>query len=110
MHKIPILEAKQKLMDRDISIIQGRLSNVETRLGNMDKHLIQLGDNMTNLLKNEAKKNQVSPMGVDSQGPRKCTRANSKKMEEVSKKEEVQAIAETMHSLVDQAVNLMNTP
>lgn len=39
MHKIPVLEGKQKVMDRDISSIQGRLSKVETRLGNMGKHL-----------------------------------------------------------------------
>lgn len=110
MHKIPVLEAKQKVMDKDISSIQGRLTKVETRLGNMDKHLRQLGDNMTTFLKNEAEKSQVSPMGVDSQGPSKRTRANAKKMEENSKKEEVQAAAETMHSLVDQAVHLMNIP
>lgn len=76
-------------MDKDINSIQGRLSKIETRLGNMDKHLRQLADNMTSFLKNEVDKGQVSPMEVESQGPSKHTRANSKKMEETSKKEEV---------------------
>ena len=77
----------------------------------MDKQLRQLGDNMTSFLKmNEADKGQVSPPWVDSQGPSKRTRANSKKMEETSKKDEVNTTTETMHSLVDQVVHLINTP
>ncbi len=66
---------------------------------------------MTNFLKkNEADKSQVSPLGADSQGPSKCTWSNSKKMEETTKKDEVNVVAETMHSLVDQVVHLINTP
>ena len=87
------------------------MSKPETRLGNMDKQLKKLVDNVTNFLKkNEADKGQDSPPGADSQGPSKRTQAHSKKIEETSKKDEVKAVAETMHTLVDQAVNLINTP
>ena len=37
MHKILVMEAKQRVMDKDISNIQGKLSKLETRMGNMDK-------------------------------------------------------------------------
>ena len=66
---------------------------------------------MTNFLKkNEADKGQDCPPRADSQGPSKRTRAHSKKIEETSKKEEVKAVVETMHTIVDQAMNLINTP
>ena len=98
-------------MDKDISSIQGKVCKLETKLGNMDKQLKQLVDNVTNFLKkNEADKGQDSPPRADSQGPSKRTRAHSKKIEETSKKDEVKATAKTMHSLVDQAMNLINTP
>lgn len=55
MHKIPMMEAKQRVMDKDISSIQGKVTKFETKLSNMDKQLKHLGDNMTNFLK----KNEV---------------------------------------------------
>ena len=68
-------------------------------------------ENITNFLKkNEANKGQDSPLGVDSQGPSMRTRSHSKKIEETSRKDKVKAAAETMHSLVDKVVNLINTP
>ena len=86
------------------------MSKIETRLGNMDKQLKQLVDNVTNFLKkNEVDKGQDSPPGADSQGPRKRTQAHSKKIEETSKKDEVKVVAKTMHTIVDQVLNLINT-
>ena len=55
----------------------------------------------TFLKKNEAGKDQDSPLGVDSQGPSRRTRAHSKKIEETSRKDEAKDVAEMMHSLVD---------
>ena len=46
---------------------------------------------------------------AENQSPSKCTRAHSKKNEDVSKMDEVKAVAENMHILVDQAVDLINT-
>ena len=37
MHKIPLLEAKQRVMDKEISSIQGKVSKLETKLGNLEK-------------------------------------------------------------------------
>ena len=66
---------------------------------------------MTNFLKkSEADKGQDSPPRANSQGPSKHTHAHSNKIEETSKKDEVKATTKTMHSLVDQDVNLINTP
>jgi len=62
------------------------------------------------LKKNEASKHQDSPLGADSQGPSRHTKAHSKKIEETSRKDEAKDVAEMMHSLVDQAMNLINTP
>ena len=42
-------------------------------------------------------------------GPRKHTCAHLKKNEDVSKKDEVKAIAENMQILVDQVVDLIKT-
>ena len=98
-------------MDKDISSVQGKVSKLESRLGNMDKQLKQMVENVTTFLKkNEAGKDHDSPLGADSQGPSMRTRAHSKKIEETSRKDEVKAAAKTMHSLVDQAMNLINTP
>ena len=111
LHKNLMMEAKQRVLDKDISSIQGKVSNLETRLGNMDKQLKKMVDSVTNFLKkNEVDKGQDSPPGVDSQGPSMHTQAHSKKIEETNKKDEVKATIETMHSLVDQVVNLINTP
>ena len=62
------------------------------------------------MVENVVGKDQDSPLGVDSQGPSRHTRAHSKKIEETSRKDEAKDAAEMMHSLVDQAVNLINTP
>ncbi len=37
MQMILVMEAKQRVMDKDICSIQGKVSNLETRLGNMEK-------------------------------------------------------------------------
>ena len=98
-------------MDKDISSIQGKVSKLESRLGNMDKQLKQMVENVSTFLKKtEAGKDHDSPLGTDSQGPSMCTKAHSKKIEETSRKDEAKDVAEMMHSLVDQVVNLINTP
>ena len=51
MHKIPLMKEKQMVMDKDISNIQGKVSKLETKLGNLDKLFKQMTDNMSNLLK-----------------------------------------------------------
>ena len=43
---------------------------------------------------------------VDSQGPKKHTRAHSKKTEDIAKRDEVKAMVENMQMLVDQALDL----
>lgn len=59
-------------------------------------------DNVGNLLKLlEREKGQHPPPMAENQGPSKCTRAHSKKNEEVNKMDEVKAIAENMHILAD---------
>ena len=111
MQKIPVMETKQRVMDKDISSIQGKVSKIESRLGIMDKQIKQMVENVSTFLKkNEAGKDQDSPLGADSQGPSRRNRAHSKKIEETSRKDKAKDAAEMMHSLVDQAVNLINTP
>ena len=108
MHEILLMEEKQRVMDKDINNIQGKVLKLETKLGNLDKLFKQLADNVSNLLKrNESDKGQDSPPGAKTQGPIKCTRAHSKKNEEVSKKEKVKVVAENMQTLVDQALDLI---
>ena len=51
MHKIPPLEAKQRVMDKEISSIQGKVSKMDTKLGNLEKLFKQMADNVGNLLK-----------------------------------------------------------
>ena len=69
-----------------------------------------MADNVGNLLKLlEHEKGLDSPPMAENQGPRKHTWANSKENKEVSKMNEVQVIAENMHILVDQVVDLIKT-
>ncbi len=111
MHKIPMFEAKLRVMDKDIHSVQVKVSKLESKLGNMDKQLKQMVENVSTFhKKNVVGKDQDSPLGVDSQGPSMRTQAHLKKIEETSRKDEVKAAAETMHSLVDQVMNLINTP
>ena len=42
-------------------------------------------------------------------GPRKRTRAHSKKIEDIGKKDEVKAVAKNMQILVDQALDLIKS-
>ena len=55
-------------------------------------------------------KGQDSPQRGDSQGPSKRTRAHSKKVEEMSKMDEVKNVVANMHILADQALDLIKTP
>ena len=50
-----------------------------------------------------------SPPVVDSQGPNKCTRAHSKKIDDTTKKDEVKAMVENMQMLAGQALDLTKT-
>ena len=51
MHKIPLMESKQRFIDKDIINIQRKVSKLETKMGNLDKLFKQLTNNVSNLLK-----------------------------------------------------------
>ena len=46
---------------------------------------------------------------TENQGPSKRTRAHSKKVRDANKMEDMKAIVENMHILVDQAADLLKT-
>ena len=121
MHKIPQLEVKYRVLEKANSDNQGKVTRLEAKLNNIEKmtkkmannnrkSLKAMADNVDDLLKKfEQDKGQDSPLVVENQGPSKCTRAHSKKNEEVNKMEEVKATTENIHILVDQAVDLIKT-
>ena len=81
---------------------------MKAKLGNLKNLFKQMADNVGNILKLlEHDKGQDSPLMVENQGPIKLSRAHSKKNEEVSKMDEVKAVAENMHILADQAIDLI---
>ena len=61
------------------------------------------------LKKLEIEKGEDSPQAVEIQGSSKRTRAHSKKFEDMGKKDEVKAVVENMHILVDQALDLIKS-
>lgn len=97
------------------------MTRLETKLNNIEKMIKKMANNNSNSLKTmtgnissllkklEQEKGQDSPSVVDNQGPSKQTWAHSKKNEDMNKMEEVKAIAENMHILVDQDVDLIKT-
>ena len=110
MQKIPLMEAKQRVMDKDICNIQGKVSKLETQLGNMEKQVKHLLDSVSkNGKKVESVKGKDSPPTVASQGPCKRTRAHSKRIEETSKKDKENIAAVNMQTLVNQAVDLIKS-
>ena len=97
MQKVPDLEAENMAYDSDISEVQGKVSMLEAKFCNIEKIIKQLADNLSTLLKKmDMDKGQDSPLVVDSQGPRKRTRAYSKKTDDTAKKDEVKAMVENM--------------
>ena len=97
-------------MDKDICSIQGRVSKLKTRLGNMEKQIKHLQDSVSKFKKKiESVKGQDSPLEVDPQGPCKRTHAHSKRIEEFSKKDEGNIGDDNMQTLVDQAVDLIKS-
>ena len=110
MQKVPVLEAKNRAYDSDISEVQGKVSMLEAKFCNIEKIIKQLADNLSTLLKKmDMEKSQDSPPVVDSQGPNKRTRAHSKKTEDTAKRDEVKAMVENMQMLADQALDLTQT-
>ena len=60
---------------------------------NLEQLIKQMGYNVSTLLKKlDMHKGQDSPSVVDSQGPNKCTRGHSKKIDDTTKKDEVKAL------------------
>ena len=51
MHKILVLEAKKRAMDKEISAIQGKVSKIDAKLGNLENLSKQMADNVGNILK-----------------------------------------------------------
>ena len=108
MQNISQLEAKNKAIDKDFNVNQGKVTMMKARMCNLEKLIKQMTDNVSTLLKKlDTNKGQDSPQAIDSQGPNKHTRAHSKKIDDIGKKDEVKAMAENMQILVDQALDLI---
>ena len=107
MQKIPMMEAKQRVMDKDICNIQGRVSKLKTQLGNMENQVKQLLDSVS---KNGKKVESVK--GKDQLTLKDLVnipRAQSKRIEETSKMDEENIAAGNMQTLVDQAFKLVES-
>lgn len=108
MFKISQLEAKNRAMDRDFNVNQGKVTMMEAKIGNLEKLIKKLVDNVGTLIKKlEMDKGQNSPQEADYQGPSKCTKAHSKKTDNMGKKDEVKAVVDKMQILVDQVLDLI---
>ena len=51
MQKIPKLKAKNRAMDKDFNADQGKITNMEAKMSNLEKVIKQLVENVSTLLK-----------------------------------------------------------